>query len=95
MRSRYGRQRTAVERRQVVAGHEASGQTVEDYCTQAGVSTSSFYRWRAESPRSSVIEARADTPRFVQLTASAPRAESVWDVEVELGGGVVLRLRHR
>jgi hypothetical protein len=37
--------------RGVVRGHASSGQSVREYCRQAGVKESAFYWWRRELPR--------------------------------------------
>ena len=74
-----------------MARQEESGLSGDGFCEAEGIGRSAFWRWRRRL-------AEADTacgdgggePMFVEL-ADAPPAP--WDVELELGAGVVLRLR--
>ena len=78
--------RSAAEWRQIIGRHEASGQTVEEFCVAEGVSATAFWRWRR---RLSEHNGAGTGGLFVELGASP----ATWDVELELGAGVVLRLR--
>ena len=84
--------RTEAQWRELVARFEASGQSQAAFCAEQGVVASSFARWcqrlrRAACRQSAVV---ADSV-FVEL---APERDGMghWDVELELGAGVVLRL---
>lgn len=75
-----------------------SGLSIPKFCDQAGVSYQSFMAWRKklEIPVSSSI----DSPQFVELTSpdndvndSTPIIP--WQVELDLGHGVRLRLAQR
>jgi hypothetical protein len=93
--------RSEHEWRDVFARFERSGQTQEQFCTDQGIVLSSFTRWRQKlrhrSPNQAVA-ASQEIPTvavadalFVEL--SSERAEQCWDAELQLGAGVVLRLR--
>lgn len=75
--------------------------SVRAFCAAEGVSTASFYLWRKRFG----MEAREERPvaataAFLDLgeldaDAAAGCESSAWDLELSLGGGVVLRLRRR
>ena len=74
---------------------EQSGQTRERFCAEHGLALSSFDRWRNklrhDLPGS---EAAVGEALFVELTPDAESsARSTWDVELQLGAGMVLRVR--
>ena len=65
------------------------------------VSTASFYGWRkrlgAPTPGASVAEPHAEDGTFLEsgMLASEAAGAAAWDIELELGAGVILRLRRR
>ncbi len=76
---------------------EKSGQTRDQFCHQQGISLSSFSRWRTKLRKQTLVEPTSnDVPLFTEL-ASGVQPEGVpvsgWDIELQLGAGVVLRLR--
>jgi len=81
--------------RSLVTRFEESGQTREAFCAETGISVSTLRRWSSrlrEQPRPPVSQA----PVFVELPAEEKKAEVSglpWEVELQLGAGVVLRLR--
>ena len=100
---RRWRRRTLEQWQALLERQAASGQSVEAFCRGESVTTASFYRWRKQlGGQGAVAETTAQTgppaPAFVDLgtlggadTAAAVR----WELELELalGGGVVVRLR--
>lgn len=88
--------RSEQEWREVFTRFEQSGQSIEQFCTQQGLALSTFNRWRhrLRTQRHKAIQGSPEAV-FVELsTADTPRAEvSAWDVELELGKGIFLRLR--
>jgi hypothetical protein len=78
---RSGRSRADWER--LVSKFERSGLSRKAFCERAAVSTSTFDYWRRK------LAAKA--PGFIEL----PPVErgGAWEVELDLGGGVALRLR--
>lgn len=87
--------RSRAEWRSLVSRFEASGQTREAFCAETGISVSTLRRWSSRlrpQPRRAVSPA----PVFVELPAEERDAAAPalpWEVELQLGGGVVLRLR--
>lgn len=69
----------------VIDRQVASGVSRKAFCEREGIPRSSFETWRRR------LASRAALP-FVEL---APGAASVtgWDIELQLPGGVVLRMR--
>ena len=97
--TRHRVRRTAAQWRKVVEQFERSGQTRGKFCAANGLALSTFDLWRRKLPAAPVAEARPE-PLFVELTPPAPTQTPVgstgtgaWEVELELGAGVVLRLR--
>jgi len=89
--------RTKGEWREVFTRFEQSDQTIEQFCTQQGLALSTFNRWRHKL-RTQCHKAIQGSPEavFVELTTSdAPPTvlPPAWDVELELGTGIFLRLR--
>jgi hypothetical protein len=75
--------------------------SIEAFCRTEGVSTASFYSWRkrlgAPTPGASVAEPTAEEGTFLELGTLGPEVAGTapWDIELELGAGMVLRLRRR
>ena len=83
--------------RELVVRFEQSGQTREQFCLDQGLALSTFSRWR-QRLRSTVQEAATASADavFVELAPEetlATAARPTWDVELQLGADVVLRLR--
>jgi hypothetical protein len=93
--------RSEHEWREVFTRFERSGQTQEQFCADQDIVLSSFTRWRQKlrhRPPNQSVAASQEIPTvaaadalFVEL--SSERAEQYWDAELQLGAGVVLRLR--
>ena len=67
----------------------SSGLSVREFCSREGVSASSLQRWRSRGKS-------VRGPRFVELTppaVAASVAPEAWAVELELPGGLRVRLR--
>ena len=93
--------RTAAQWRKLVEQFERTGQTRGRFCAANGLAPSTFDRWRRKlsATPAPVAEARPE-PLFVEPTPPAPTQTSAastgteaWEAELELGAGVVLRLR--
>jgi hypothetical protein len=78
--------RTLVERGQ------SSGLSVAAFCRSQGISPASYYRWRERLAQNTASSDTLGTaPGFIDLgTLGASRG---WDLEIDLGAGIVLRLR--
>ncbi len=74
--------------RQLIDEWSGSGLGQREFCDQHGVGYSTFCKWKKRilSERSSPV------PALIEITPPSERVAD-WDVELELGTGVVLRLR--
>jgi transposase-like protein len=79
----------------LVTRYEESGQTPERFCAEMGIGQSTLRRWcsrlRERSPAPG-----SRSPVFVELPSEQKQPGSTaqpWEVEVQLGAEVVLRLR--
>ena len=88
--SRY-RRRTASEWQELISRFDGAGQTRKAFCLSQGVSLSTFDLWRR---RLRGRTAERSESMFVEVSPVEPNAVSSWDVELELGGGVILRVRN-
>ena len=85
----------------VIARAEASGQSVLAFCRAAGIRPRTFYGWRARlhaTAREAVVAPTSNrAARFLDLGTLGAEDGRVgpWDLELELGAGVLLRLRRR
>lgn len=87
------RRRSQAQWQRVMSAQAASGLSQQAYCRRHGIAYSSFCRWKrklSEATGSASVPAPA---AFVELEPVAPAASPRWDVELELGEGVYLRLR--
>ena len=76
--------RSATEWAAIMADFERSGLSRRAFCESRELSLKTFANWRHR------LGATGGKGSFVEL---APPAVSGWDVELELGDGVVLRVR--
>lgn len=103
MTKRARRRRRSLEQwRRLIEEHAASDQTVTAFCAAHDLGKSTFQRWRnrltsdtkpavaSEPPTQGLF-----TPLLAEQTASPADAiaEHGWDIELDLGGGICLRLR--
>jgi len=77
----------------LVNQYETSGLTQQVFCKQHGIATSGLNKWRKRFSRSSESEF-VDITRQLSQAASQSRdqAEPHWQVELQLGQGLVLRI---
>ena len=90
------RRRTRAEWQSLVTRAAASPLATAAFCAAEGISTTSFYLWRKRLQGDA--PARMEAPAsgaFLDLGVLAPGAErgGPWDLELDLGAGVTLRLR--
>lgn len=84
--------RDAVAWQRIISEHQASGLSQRAFCEAQGIGLSTLQRWRQALKHSgSRAPARVAAP-FIALQREAV-APSGWALELELGGGVTLRLR--
>lgn len=84
--------RTRGEWRAIMSRFERSGQGRREFCEAEGLVLGTFSWWRSELGRSGPVGAAAGGALFVEL-AEGRSAAAAWDAELDLGGGVVLRVR--
>ena len=84
--------RSAQEWRAIVSRYERSGQTRKQFCAAEQLAPSTFSLWRSKLRRSASESAANGAARFVELADSPPPAPA-WEAELDLGDGVVLRVR--
>ena len=93
--------RTAAQWRKLIERFDRSGQTRGNFCTANGLALSTFDLWRRKlgEAQAPADEAHPES-LFVELTNATESPGSrtavgtgAWEVELELGAGVVLRLR--
>lgn len=92
--------RSASQWRALIRAFSQSSETRAQFCERHGVALSTFAWWRSRLRHEST--AVSETPPapasalFVELAQAEPPVATVsahWDVELELGRGVFLRLR--
>jgi len=84
--------RSESEWRKIIQDYTQSGLTQEAFCQQAGIPKSSFYKWHR---RLKTASSARDTAGFIDIRtlASVKKDKPTWDIELDLGNGVCLRLR--
>ena len=85
---------------ELIALQPGSGLSASKFCEQAGISYQSFMGWRKKLRAPGV--ASNDSARFVELTTTGQPAEphdsvsagsaGEWQVELDLGNGIQLRI---
>ena len=82
--------RNAEQWRELLDLFNRSGQTQERFCAEHHLGLSTFGRWRKRLCRQSPMI--SSDALFVELAQDEP-ASQPWDVELQLGTGMILRLR--
>lgn len=88
--------RSATQWRELFDRFEQSDQSREQFCREQGVSLSSFDRWGTRLRTvPSTPSAISEEPVFVELkpTSIQQPATPAWDIELQLGADIFLRLR--
>lgn len=86
--------RDAAAWRRIFSDQQASGLTQQAYCRSHGIGLSTFSRWQQTLAGSGAMVSTAGAHPFVALEPPVTsRDAAAWDLELELGAGVVLRLR--
>ncbi len=89
--------RSGDEWRQVLSGFSGSGLAVEAFCTRAGISDTSFYRWRSRLGTSVERADAMDNPLSGSFIDAGPLRSEValparLELTLDLGGGLQLHL---
>lgn len=85
----------------LIAQQAKSGMTIAEFCDATGLSPSTFNNWKRRLRNNTVAEAPSvdkDDALFVSLPVSTAISDdqhsaSHWDIELDLGDGMCLRLR--
>ena len=84
--------RSQEEWQQLLDEQASSGLTQAAFCAANGVSVASFHQWKRKLTKHDSASVQASTP-WVELGTLASTANAEWDVELQLGEGICLRLR--
>jgi hypothetical protein len=95
---RKWQRRTQGQWKALLERQAASGQSIEAFCRSESITTASFYRWRkqlseAQGGVEMSLSDSSPAPAFVDLGALGDGGGGSWELELSLGGGMVLRLR--
>lgn len=89
MPGRSSNRRSRGQWEELIARYEAGNASQREFCAQHGVAYSSFCYWRKRLRASSASE----VVPLVELGALAQSDARPWRIEIDLGQGVVLRVR--
>lgn len=74
---------------ELVEAFDRSELGVQAFCDQHGIGCSTFRKWRQRFPKQ--MRASGQEP-LIELT-TLPSPAPCWDLELDLGAGVILRMR--
>lgn len=83
--------RSRDEWKRLMAAYEASDLTQRAFCAEQGLAYSTFCYWRRRLRQEESTD--REGPTLVELPVLAGSASGDWRVELDLGDGLVLRLR--
>ena len=82
---------TRSEWAEVIREYHASGQDAETFCQAHALSRGRLRHWISSLGRESASPPSGTPPRFIEIpTRHGPGG---WDIELDLGDGIALRLR--
>jgi len=79
--------RSQTEWQQLIDDQTDSGQTQAAFCAANGISVASFQNWKRR------LAAEVSPEPWLELGTLAQQSTSTWDIELQLGDGICLRLR--
>ncbi|MCP4233756.1 MAG: hypothetical protein GY770_09255 [Aestuariibacter sp.] len=84
--------------RQLIAQYETGSLTQKSFCQQHRISVSSFHKWRNRFKHNEDVDHFIDISKAIIPTrrtseSTVEQESSVWQVELDLGQGMVLRVR--
>lgn len=96
---RHSHRRSRKEWTALIQRCESGGSGVTAFCRREAVSTASYYLWRKRLRQEGAAPSAPDIPTTVD--SSAPTflelgqlpGQAGWELELDLGGGVVVRLK--
>jgi hypothetical protein len=86
------KKRSRVDWEALMARYEISDLTQREFCVQQGLAYSSFCYWRKRLHTIEAVE-NSTPPPLIELPSLPSSELRPWRVELDLGQGVVLRLR--
>ena len=91
---RSQKQRTLEQWIKLINEFDPKLQTINEFCKIKNIGTSSFYKWKGKLDLTEST-AKAERPVFVPIQTQSqsiiPNTPE-WDLELELGHGIILRL---
>ena len=89
------KRRTRSQWAQIFSDYEASGLTQRRFCDERGVAYSSFCNWRKRLSQEDISSPLIELPMDLSMskTPSSFASTSDWRVELELGKGILIRIR--
>lgn len=94
---------SAYEWRDIIRRFESSSLKAEDFCLQESISMASFKKWRTHYSKTRARRNKSPTPDFIEIVDTAfagnppelisPVSPIPWDIELELGNGIICRMR--
>ena len=79
--------RSQTEWQQLIDDQTDSGQTQAAFCAAKDISVASFQNWKRR------LAAEVSPEPWLELGSLAQQSTSAWDIELQLGDGICLRLR--
>ena len=93
--------RSAAQWQVLLEEQQQSGQSQAAFCAARGLALSNFGYWKRKLRSKPLSTPRIDSPEWIELPHldSARQAQATangggWDLELDLGHGLQLRLRH-
>ncbi len=77
--------------KEILGRFNDSGLNIKAFCRAESISTASYYRWRQRLGGNRKQTLVTDQVPFIEL--GSLDGSTAWDIELELGSGLVLRLR--
>lgn len=87
--------RSPAQWQQIMVAYESSDLSQKTFCEQKGLAPSSFAKWRRQLKDEKVTQKEPlAKSMFMELPLQGLLpTQPLWDIEVELGNGIALRLR--
>ena len=93
--TRTHRRRSLEEWQSLIEQQHESKLSQRDFCRQRGLALSSFRNWKRRLSAATVISQSPDS-NWLALPGDLTQTSSTsWEIELDLGSGVSLRLRQR
>jgi transposase-like protein len=91
MSKRSSKRRSSYEWEQLIASYQAGELTQREFCVHHGLAYSTFCYWRKQLRETKPTEHTAAP--LIELPVISPQDTPTWRIELDLGQGVVIRIR--